>query len=326
MPPTSTLAPRRQATAAAKLKNNRLRPGTKVLGRPLAAMPMARSLVSAVSLIWPSRRRSSRWSSPRRAAHVRKLGGQRVAHHLAAVQLDAVALAVVEADGLHLGVAVQRPGQAGGGVLAAGEQHQGVAGVGQGCSHGQRCGGCQECAAAVPGCMIRPCRASRRPWQHGLLPCTPSSATPTSTTSRCCRASPRWVSRFHDASEDPAGQRLGGEARIWRDDKLRVTMCSATRSCAQLDRAALLVSVVTPRYLRSPWCTRELGAFELAAQRTGGVEIDHSSRVLKVLKTPLPPGDTVPPVLDRTLGCAVLCAGRRARPRDRPRAGRRRRG
>ena len=44
-------------------------------------------------------------------------------------QLDAVALAVVETDGLDPGKTAQGPGQAGGGTLAAGEQHQGGHGV-----------------------------------------------------------------------------------------------------------------------------------------------------------------------------------------------------
>ena len=39
-------------------------------------------------------------------------------------QLDGVALAVGEADGLDASVAVERPGQADGGVLPAGKQHQ----------------------------------------------------------------------------------------------------------------------------------------------------------------------------------------------------------
>jgi hypothetical protein len=113
---------------------------------------------------------------------------------------------------------------------------------------------------------------------------------------------PCWVSQFHDVLKVKLAQRLGGEARIWRDDKLGGDDVFGSEIVAQLQHAALLVSVVTPRYLRSDWCNRELGAFETAAQQTGGVEIGNRSRVLKVLKTPLPPGETVPPVLDRTLG------------------------
>ena len=41
--------------------------------------------------------------------------------------LDGVPLAVVEADGLDVAESVQRPGQADGGILPAGEQHEGAA-------------------------------------------------------------------------------------------------------------------------------------------------------------------------------------------------------
>lgn len=43
---------------------------------------------------------------------------------VAAIELDGVALAVREAKRLHAREAAQRPGEAGGGILAAGEQHQ----------------------------------------------------------------------------------------------------------------------------------------------------------------------------------------------------------
>src|SRR5690606_6427678 len=42
----------------------------------------------------------------------------------AAVQLGPMALAIVEAQGLHVAVLGQRPGQAGGGILAARKQDQ----------------------------------------------------------------------------------------------------------------------------------------------------------------------------------------------------------
>jgi hypothetical protein len=49
----------------------------------------------------------------------RKSSGQFTPHGQPAIELDAVALTVVEADGLDPGVAIKRPGQAGGGILAA---------------------------------------------------------------------------------------------------------------------------------------------------------------------------------------------------------------
>ena len=63
------------------------------------------------------------WSAPSRPAQ--SAIGQRRRGSVRGSQLHRVALAVGEADRLHVRIARQRPGQAGRGVLAAGEQHQG---------------------------------------------------------------------------------------------------------------------------------------------------------------------------------------------------------
>ena len=63
------------------------------------------------------------WSGPSRPGH---MAASALADRRAAVQLHRVPLAVGEADGLHMRVAGERPGEAGRAVLAAGEQHQGV--------------------------------------------------------------------------------------------------------------------------------------------------------------------------------------------------------
>jgi hypothetical protein len=42
----------------------------------------------------------------------------------AALKLDGVTLAIIEAEHFDAGKALQRPGKTGGGILSAGEQHQ----------------------------------------------------------------------------------------------------------------------------------------------------------------------------------------------------------
>ena len=129
MPPTSTLRPRRSATLAAKVKNSRLRPGTKVFGRPPAFISISRSLVSAVSDDLAEQRQVEQVVVAEPRAPARKLAAQLRAHVQPALELDVVALAVVEADRLDVGVALERPGQADGRVLTAGEQDQRAARV-----------------------------------------------------------------------------------------------------------------------------------------------------------------------------------------------------
>lgn len=110
---------------------------------------------------------------------------------------------------------------------------------------------------------------------------------------------PGWVSRFHAVLKTRLSQRLGEPARLWRDDKLRGDDVFGDEIRAQLPRAALLVSILSPRYVRSDWCTAEVDGFAAAASAT---QVQNKTRVVKVLKTPLAPGDRMPPVFERTLG------------------------
>ena len=50
---------------------------------------------------------------------------------------------------------------------------------------------------------------------------------------------------------------------------------------------ALLVSVLSPRYVNSDWCIKELKEFCTAAKQTGGIRILNKSRLFKVIKTPV---------------------------------------
>jgi hypothetical protein len=63
---------------------------------------------------------------PRRSCHCGKCA-QRGQHLLARLQLHMVALAVVKTNGLDPGKALQRPGQAHGGILTTRKQNEGVA-------------------------------------------------------------------------------------------------------------------------------------------------------------------------------------------------------
>jgi hypothetical protein len=112
---------------------------------------------------------------------------------------------------------------------------------------------------------------------------------------------PGWVSRFHAVLKTRLSQRLGEPARLWRDDKLRGDDVFGDEIRSQLPRAALLVSILSPRYVRSDWCTAEVTGFAAAA---GATQVQNKTRVVKVLKTPLAPGDRLPSVFERSLGHA----------------------
>ena len=111
-----------------------------------------------------------------------------------------------------------------------------------------------------------------------------------------------WVTQFHATLETMLSQRLGEEARIWRDSKLTGDDVFADEIVQQFPKTALLISILSPRYLRSEWCKRELDAFCDAALKTGGVAVGNKSRIVKVVKTPLEVDSPLPAPVQRTLG------------------------
>ena len=88
--------------------------------------------------------------------------------------------------------------------------------------------------------------------------------------------------------------RLGRKAEIWRDIKLAGNDIFADEIIQQFPKTALLISVLTPRYVESEWCTREVKEFCKTAETTGGVLVDNKSRVLKVIKIPVADENPLP--------------------------------
>jgi hypothetical protein len=96
-------------------------------------------------------------------------------------------------------------------------------------------------------------------------------------------------------------QLLGKEARVWRDPKLCGNDVFAECLVQKLPQVAALVSVLSPRYVKSEWCQRELTEFIKAAEASGPLRVGDKLRVFKVVKTPVAT-DQHPPVLQHVLG------------------------
>ena len=62
------------------------------------------------------------------------------------------------------------------------------------------------------------------------------------------------------------------------------------------------MSVITPRYVNSEWCTREAREFCQSAEETGGLTVGNKSRVFKVIKTPPDTQETLPAHMKDLLG------------------------
>ena len=105
-----------------------------------------------------------------------------------------------------------------------------------------------------------------------------------------------WVARLHETLEWRMPQLLGKPVRIWRDPSLHGNEVFADMLVERVHHAAVLLSVVSPRYVKSDWTIRELTEFCKVAKEQGGVEIHNKCRIFKVLKTPVPLDEQAPPL------------------------------
>ena len=100
-----------------------------------------------------------------------------------------------------------------------------------------------------------------------------------------------WVSQFHRAIEVRVDQLIGKTLSVWRDPKLQGNDHFDDTILEQMPSVAVLVSIFTPRYVRSTSCTKELTQFCEASKKSGGLRVLDKTRLFKVLKTPVPIGE-----------------------------------
>jgi hypothetical protein len=98
---------------------------------------------------------------------------------------------------------------------------------------------------------------------------------------------PGWISEFHRSLEIRLAQLLGHRPNIWRDKDLDGNHEFSEEILQQLPDIALLVSIHSPRYVKSEWCVREVNEFHRVAQSNIGATIGTKSRIFKVIKTPV---------------------------------------
>lgn len=98
----------------------------------------------------------------------------------------------------------------------------------------------------------------------------------------------RWITHLHEQLDRRVQQLLGEPLKVWRDEKLDGNDVFTETILERLSNVAVLITICSPRYVRSEWCQRELDAFVRAAVVNGGVQVGTKSRLFKVLKTPVP--------------------------------------
>lgn len=97
-----------------------------------------------------------------------------------------------------------------------------------------------------------------------------------------------WIANLHRLLRIRIGQLLGREPNIWRDPDLQGNDDFASAIEAKLFKVATLVTVLSPRYVQSEWCNREVHEFCRVCESRGGLHVGTKSRVFKVVKTPVP--------------------------------------
>jgi TIR domain len=106
-----------------------------------------------------------------------------------------------------------------------------------------------------------------------------------------------WVTRFHTSLQAMLSMRIGHKAEIWRDQKISGNDLFADEIVQQFPKTALLVSVLSPGYVKSEWCTREIREFCRVAEKSGGAALGTKSRVIKVIKLPVDDLGRLPPLI-----------------------------
>jgi len=97
-----------------------------------------------------------------------------------------------------------------------------------------------------------------------------------------------WISRFHYALNTLLGEKLGRKPIIWRDDILQGNDEFSEEIESKIQKAKVLLTIISPRYLESEWCEKELKYFIKAAETGGGLHVGNKSRIFKVVKTYVP--------------------------------------
>lgn len=126
-----------------------------------------------------------------------------------------------------------------------------------------------------------------------------------------------WIGRFHQDLQRRVSQYLGASVDVWRDSRLQGNDQFPRAIDERLRHVAAMVSILSPRYLSSDWCRRELESFLEAAKGGNGTKGSPRSRLFKVIKTPVDL-KAQPGTLQDLLGYKFYRRDESGRPRELP--------
>jgi hypothetical protein len=109
-----------------------------------------------------------------------------------------------------------------------------------------------------------------------------------------------WITEFHRLLKIKLEEFLGEPSRIWRDPKLTGLDIIDQSIEYRLRNTAILVSILSPRYLKSDSCLKELKGFLEASKQNRGILDGNKSRVCKIIKTRVPRANHPAELKDQT--------------------------
>jgi TIR domain/Domain of unknown function (DUF4062) len=131
----------------------------------------------------------------------------------------------------------------------------------------------------------------------------------------------RWISRFDADLERRVSQYLGTKITAWRDNQLGGNTDFPEEIRRKLSGAAVWIPILSPRFLTSDWCKRELDIFLQSVDQTGGIRIGTKTRIFKVVKTMFDEAEQPEPVrqvMQQVLGYEFYRLDENGRPREFP--------
>jgi len=109
---------------------------------------------------------------------------------------------------------------------------------------------------------------------------------------------PGWVSQLHRNLQVRVEQLSGEKVAIARLPESAGAQALAGESREPLPQAKAMISVVSPPFIKSDICRREVERFWRGAEQSGGAWVKDKSRLFKVLKTAVSPAEIPPPLAD----------------------------
>ena len=94
-----------------------------------------------------------------------------------------------------------------------------------------------------------------------------------------------WIDLLHERLRIRLAQLLGKPPKIWRDLKLKGFDLFDDTIVIELKRSAILLCVVSPRYVESDYCRSEIENFINCA---GGIDLGDKRRLVRIVKTYVP--------------------------------------